>query len=36
MNSRTGGVLRLLGVLALAILGSSVAIGTAVAPFALA
>jgi hypothetical protein len=36
MNSKTEGVLRLLGVLALAILGSSIAIGTAVAPFALA
>jgi hypothetical protein len=36
MNSRTGGVLRLLGVLALAIVCSSVAIGTAVAPLAFA
>jgi hypothetical protein len=36
MNSMMEGALRLVGILALAILGSSIAIGTALAPFALA
>lgn len=36
MNSMTQGMLRSLGILALAILGSSIAMGTAIAPFALA